>query len=86
MTVAWRRWVSPDVGLRWLLDWLFRGEAGRLPIGGQRLWITRAESSDRRGQDGLYVDRLSHADRVAPCAAVDGICRMEDVAELNIYA
>jgi len=23
---------------------------------------------------------------VAPRAAVDGICRMEDVAELNIYA
>jgi hypothetical protein len=27
LTVAWRRWVSPDVGVRWLLDWLFRGGA-----------------------------------------------------------
>src|SRR6516162_2809565 len=28
MTVAWRRWASPDVGLRWLLVWLFLGARG----------------------------------------------------------
>src|SRR5215471_14364612 len=33
-TVAWRRWVSPDVGLRWLFVWLFRGE-GR-PTAGRK--------------------------------------------------
>ena len=74
MTVAWRSWASPGVGLRWLLDWLFlpcllmscatscaAGAALRnkaLPVSHQILAATGLTSSEIVGLQNL-LDRVT---------------------------